>query len=202
MINIDPSSLIGKGLHRECYVHPENKNLCIKVVVHGDSKEIQREQKYYSLLQKRNISWEVLPRFYGLVETNLGLGAVFDLIRNYDGSVSKTLEFYLVSNEKTGSHYLGLLKAINSLRKKLYQQKIITMTLKAKNIVYKKTNHEEGRLIIIDNIGNSDLIPICNYNAFMAGKKILRKWKRFENNLLNKYAHNEALHRMLTSSHR
>ena len=197
IIDIDSSDFVGKGLHRECYVHPKNENLCIKIVVSGDHKECQREQNYYRFLESRNISWEMLARFYGIVETNVGQGSVFDLIRNHDGSISKTLEYYLTTNEKTESHYFELSKAISLLKTYLYQQKIITMTLKSKNILFKKMSHKAARLVIIDNIGNSDLIPICDYSAYFSRKKILRKWMRFESSLLNTYAHNEALHRML-----
>ena len=80
MISLDKSSLVGKGLHRECHRHPENKNLCIKVVVAGNADESQREKKYYSQLEKRGISWDMIPKFYGDLETNLGLGSVFDLV--------------------------------------------------------------------------------------------------------------------------
>lgn len=199
MIDIDSSNFVGKGLHRVCYVHPRNENYCIKVVVSGDHKECQREQKYYRFLESRNISWEMLSRFYGVVETNLGQGAVFDLIRDGDGSISRTLEYYLTTIEKTESHYFGLSRAIGVLKDYLYQQKIITMTLKAKNILFKKIGDEGGRLVIVDNIGNSDLIPICNYSAYFSRKKILRKWARFESSLLSAYPQNEALHRMLLS---
>ena len=123
MINIDSSTLVGKGLHRECYVHPEDPSLCIKIVVAGDSSESQREQKYYRLLQKRNTSWEILARFYGVVDTNLGCGAVFDLIRNYDGECSKTLEHYLASSDKTESHYLGLSEALGLFKKSCFRKK-------------------------------------------------------------------------------
>ena len=199
MIDIDSSHFVGKGLHRVCYVHPRNKNYCIKVVVSGNYKEFQREQKYYRFLESRNISWEMLSKFYGVIETNLGQGAVFDLIRDYDGCISRTLEYYLTTAEKTESHYPGLSRAICILKNYLCQQEIITMTLKAKNILFKKMDDKEGRLIIVDNIGNSDLIPICNYSAYFSRKKILRKWARFESSLLSAYPYNKALHRMVSN---
>lgn len=201
MIHINLSDFVGRGLHRECYVHPENKDLCIKVIVAGDSSESQREQKYYSHLQKRNITWELLPKFYGLVETNLGPGAVFDLIRNHDGSISKTLAHYLASSEKSEAHYPGLSQAMSLLKNNLYQQRILTMTLKPKNILYKKTSPEEGRPIIVDNIGNSDFIPICNYSAILARNKISRKWQRFVRSVLNTYPHNAVSTKLSSGRH-
>lgn len=45
MINLDKRKLIGKGLHRKCYPHPENKNLCIKVALSENQRETRREKK-------------------------------------------------------------------------------------------------------------------------------------------------------------
>lgn len=202
MIYINFSSLIGTGSHRKCYVHPENKDLCVKIIFNEDLKESKREQSYYRLLEKRNISWEMLPRYYGVIESNLGHGAVFDLIRDYDGEISKTLEYYLSSSEILELQCPCFLQTFYSLKKYLYKYKIIPMDLKPENILYKKTSDKDGLLVIIDNIGNSDFIPVCNYVGYLATKKILRKWHRFEHNLLHIYAYNKALQRMLTSSHR
>lgn len=202
MLKLKPSHLIGKGLHRECYVHPNQNDLCIKILVNKNGyKEVAREQAYYKLLQKRNISWEILPKFYGNFETNLGPGAVFDFIRDFDGKASKSLEYYLSSIENTKQYYSGLSEAISNLRNILLREKIITMTLKAKNIVYKRTSDTKGILVIIDNIGNSDFIPIANYIPFMADKKIARKWRRFEKMLLTGYPDNKLVCQMLENIH-
>ena len=75
------------------------------------------------------------------------------------------------------------------------------MELKSKNIVYRKTNATDGILMLIDNIGNSDFIPIGNYIQFLSTKKINRKWRKFELRLRRRYAHNPMLQRMLDASH-
>lgn len=180
MLTLESSALIGSGLRRECYFHPEDENKCIKVVVSGDHKETRREQSYYRMLEKRNISWRMLARFYGNVDTNLGKGAVFDLIRDYNGEISKTLGYYLSAISETVRNDLILDHALPRLKQYLLKWKIVTMSLKPQNIVYRKTHKSKGFLVIIDNIGNSDFIPICNYADWMAIRKIHRKWQRFE----------------------
>jgi hypothetical protein len=180
MLKLESSALLGRGLRRECYFHPEDENKCIKVVVAGDHKETVREQSYYRLLEKRKIAWRMLARFYGNVETNLGEGAVFELIRDYTGEVSKTLVHYFSANNGTDRNYQYLYQALLVLKEYLLKWKIVTISLKPQNIVYKKTNESEGFLVVIDNIGNSDFIPICNYVGWMATRKIHRKWQRFE----------------------
>jgi hypothetical protein len=180
MLTLESSALIGSGLRRECYFHPEDVNKCIKVVVSGDHKETRREQSYYRLLEKRNISWRMLARFYGNVDTNLGEGAVFDLIRDYNGEISRTLGYYFSAIGETAFNDLNLDQALPRLKQYLLKWKIVTMALKPQNIVYKKTHESKGFFVIIDNIGNSDFIPICNYVDWMAIRKIKRKWQGFE----------------------
>ncbi len=98
MLELDESAPVAIGEHRKIFEHPEDRNLCIKVIWLGGLEETQREEKHYRLLEKRNISWKLLPRFYGFVETNLGQGAIFDLIRDYDGGLSRSLGYYLATN--------------------------------------------------------------------------------------------------------
>ena len=197
MIELTRSHFFGRGLHRECYEHPNDSSLCIKVVVAGNLQESQREQKYYKLLKKRGTPWEVLPEFHGVVETNLGSGAVFDLIRDYDGSISKTLRHYLSSPETPPPLHSEIANAINAFGNSLYQLKLITMTLSPKNIVFKKLSPSGNSLVIIDNIGNSDFIPITNHIDFLAQKKILRRLTRFHSSVLKMSQHKPELHTVL-----
>jgi hypothetical protein len=198
MVILESSQLIGRGLRRECYFHPDDESKCIKVVVVGDHKETVREQSYYRLLESRNISWNMLARFYESIETNRGKGAVFELIRDYTGEVSKTLGHYFSVN--TGSHlnYQTLTRSLPLLKEYLLQWKIVTMSIKPQNIVYKRISAHEADLVVIDNVGNSDFIPICDYVDFMAVRKIKRKWQRFEDSLAKDYDGNQELQQILT----
>lgn len=199
MLNIDKSKYVGKGNQREVYVHPENPRLCIKFIVNGNfnTRHAHRESTYYKHLERRNISWELLPKYYGDVETNLGLGSVFDLICDHDGSVSKTLEYYFGSEQITEKHFDGICQALNQLKEYLMKNRIITMTPKSKNIVYQQNSSGASNAIVIDNIGNMDFIPYCNYIAPLAKMKIERKWNRFVHKLGVVYSDNRSLGQML-----
>ena len=201
MLTLGSCLLVGKGEHRECYIHPHKNHLCTKIATDAVGyREMMREQAYYEKLQRRNISWSVLPKFHGSAETNLGPATVFDLIRDFDGEVSKNLKYYLSSAERTGKNYTGLSRALSHLKETLLQERIIIRSLFARNILYKRINLSEGILVIIDDIGNSDFIPIANHIGFIARKKILRKWHRFESALLSIYQHNAWLHHALSKS--
>ena len=198
MINILPSALIGTGVYRECYIHPEKDDQCIKIVYReGGDAETDREQKYYRYLSKRGISWEMLARFHGNIETNLGPGAVFDLIRDYDDNISKTLDTYFKSTDETCVPYTNIFQSLFELKHYLLKYNIITMAFKPKNILYKRLSETTGRCVIVDSLGNSDFIPICTYNKFLGNKKILRKWDRFEKLLLKEYRDNTKLKKFI-----
>ena len=198
MLQLDNAVLIGKGLHRECYLHPADSRLCVKIVVAGNSDENRREARYYSRLAARGISWDMLARFHGLVNTSLGEGAVFDLIRDGDGSVSRPLAGYLESAELSDANS-GLLRlALPALRDYLLDNRVVTMTLKSKNILLQKSTGGMGRLVLVDNVGNSDFIPLSHYIGWLGRRKILRKWRRFENDLRAQYLRNEVLKEILS----
>lgn len=194
MLDLESALVVGKGLHRVCYGHPQDGRLCVKVLLPLQSKtpliEAEREVKYYRFLEKKNVPWTMLPKFHGEVLTSRGPGYIFDLIRDYDGEISKTLKHYLASPVEIDNDYKFLSVAFEHLRDYLLAWKIVTMTIKDKNILYQKLNAREGRLVIIDNIGHSDFIPVCDYVDFMAERKIRRKWRRFEATLRKEYPEN------------
>jgi hypothetical protein len=183
MLTLEKSSLIGKGRHRECYIHPEDPGKCVKIVVFGDMKETARELAFYKLLEKRKASMAMISRYFGVAETNMGDGHVFELVRDSDGGVSKTLDYYLTScMSDTTNAAVGLddlLSSIDALKQYMLKEKIITMTIKAKNIAYKRNKSSE-HLVLVDGIGNSDFFPVCNWIGPLAIRKIKRRWKRFE----------------------
>ena len=193
MIELQPVVMIGKGLHRECYVHPDNPNRCIKVVVLRGEEETRREQAYYKFLQKRQITWEMLPQFYGVESTSMGPGAVFDLVRDADGQVGKTFEHYFESIELTEQNIEGLITALQRLKTYLFAQNIITMSIKPKNIIYQRQNEQTGTAVIIDNIGNSDAIPLASYCRAFGKIKMTRKWHKFVALLRRDYPENSVL---------
>lgn len=187
-IELLPSLLIGKGLHRECFSHPQNENLCIKVVVNGNQRETIREQTYYKFLQNRNIEWNHLPKFYGNIVTSIGEGAVFDIIRDDSGDISKSLKHYLNSEYELPLIKDDLVKALNEFKHDLLAQNIITMSIKPQNLLYQRLGRN-GRIYLVDNIGNSDLFPISSYSRFFGKRKILRKWNNFRHFIDSKHYH-------------
>ncbi len=197
MINLDDARLVGKGRHRECYQHPEQDHLCIKIAVGNSHKAIKRENDYYRELQKRDISWRLLPQYHGDVETNLGTGSVYDLVANVDGTPAKNLKYYLSSSKTTAEYWDGILSSLADLKKYLLEQGIITVDIRPRNIVCQLNQSKICKAFIVDDIGNTEFIPVSNHIRFISRLKIKRKWERFENRLAASYEDNDQLASLL-----
>ena len=190
MIDLSGVEYFGKGGVRACYVHPENPDRCIKIlqpailgnpyVLKKAHKQVSREQAYYKRLQKRGISWSHLAQSYGTIETSEGPGDVFDLIRDFDGEVSKTLEYYFADESLTGKYFVDLKKGLRDLFQYIKNEQIITTNIKWPNLVYKRLSEEKGQIIIIDDIGTAVLIPLVYYFESQAKTSIERKIDRFK----------------------
>ena len=103
MIILKDEDFVGKGNERACYIHPEDKNKAIKITYENnnrkESKQTKLEVNYYKELEKRRMTnFKHLPKYFGEVKTDKGAGFVVELVRDYNGEVSKTFEFYLKQN--------------------------------------------------------------------------------------------------------
>ena len=77
MLTLESSSLIGRGLRRECYIHPKDGNKCIKVVIAGDDKAVAEAEALvpgiYGAAVKQGLGREI--------SINLSPKAAHELIR-------------------------------------------------------------------------------------------------------------------------
>lgn len=171
------SEPIGTGRERACYIHPEDPRLAIKMPMGAVSEQTQCDLKFYRKLKKRGIRGiPHLPDFHGLCETNLGRGIVVDLIRNYDGEISRPLNWYLAQ----GVPIEEFEQYLEELKQSFLQNLIIfnhDMTID--NLVFQKPSSRTARLVAIDGLGDVAAIDWFDYFPFLVRRKINRRWKRF-----------------------
>lgn len=75
MVHITDDLFLGKGGHRACYRHPDDQSKCIKIILNPDGKRtVDFELDFLRTLHKRGYFPCLIPRFYGVVETNKGKG--------------------------------------------------------------------------------------------------------------------------------
>ena len=196
IINLTENLLYGQGSHKKCYLHPEDKKICIKLPYNEDGKQdILREISYMKILKKRGKNYDILPQYYGTVQTNLGDGYLFELICDYDGNKSITLEDIITSPKLFSDKFEFIVSMLQTLKQKLYENEIITMVLFPENIIFQKTSESEYHIRIVNDMGSSVLIPLEYYFEYFAHTKILRRWNKFLQVLTTEY--NSPLSKML-----
>ena len=179
---VDEVHFIGKGSHKKCYVNPDNQKQCIKVpYTKLGEKDLKRELDYIKVMRRKNKDYTVLPYYYGSVETNLGIGHVYELITDFDGSQSKTLEDYCKDDQLLEENLDLLVALLKNLKQTLLDNEIITMGIWPENIIvqYGGANSSDYRLRVINDMGSANLIPLEYYFSFFAKKKINKRWIRF-----------------------
>jgi hypothetical protein len=113
------------------------------------------------------------------VETNFGLGGVFDVVRDSETSkLSKTLRDYLrdgtVKRERDRWEI-----ALKQLRDSVLRNALVVGDLGPGNILASACMDGSIQLVIVDGIGHRDFLPLCDYIPPLARLRSSRKMNRF-----------------------
>lgn len=187
MINLTDDLYLGTGMHKTVYVHPTDKNLCIKILHTTPDPDLDREFRYRKALGKHADSKTLLTKYFGEVETAQGKGYVFERVIDYDGKPSKTMLnlFEEAIHDKTFLPELE--KILLDFKCVYFAEKILLAGIDADNYLVQKVSPTETRVRIIDNIGTSAFIPLAYYFDSFAGKRAKKYWKMFVKELSNRY---------------
>jgi hypothetical protein len=148
-------------------------------IIGGGQTDLQREINYLKILNKRNKDYSILPRYYGTVATNLGTGYVFELIKDFDGKKSLTLEDVLRNNTLFINLFNTIKILLISLKDTLLKNEIITMGIFPENIILQRTSASDFRIRIVNDMGSGVLIPLEYHFSYFAKTKVLRRWNEF-----------------------
>lgn len=176
--NLTDELIVGKGRDRICYEHPSNTKLCIKVSITTD-KQSKREVSYFNFLKKTNADLSKISIFRGKVNTDKGLGYTFDLIRDHDGKVSKTLRQCLESQEFT---IQWIQPQLTELKKYLISNKICVRDISPSNISCQRTPAGIN-LFIIDGVSNANINPLTIRLQSLVNASINKAWKGLDRKL-------------------
>jgi len=198
MIDLSNATPFAEGGNRKCFVHPNNKDRCLKVIHPGIVEKIKKSKPWYKKLRSSDSFddnlreqaaynqkalknenqdvWIHLAKWYGMTETSIGMASETELVKNGE-EIAETLESYLFREGLTGE----INEAIEDFHTWLRKHLVFTKNLIPHNLViYKKDN----KLIIkiIDGLGSQAFIPLPNYSNFFARRYIERRielmWSR------------------------
>jgi hypothetical protein len=168
---------IGMGKERMCYVHPEDPRLAVKVPIGETTKQTEREIRFYRDLKRRSvIDCKHIPKFHGITRTNRGVSIVVDLIRDFDGQISRPLNWYL----SRGYPLEDFLPYLDEVRRSFLDNLIIfNHDLTIGNLLVQKSSISRFHLVAIDGLGDVVAFDWLNRIPFFARRKIRRRWQRF-----------------------
>lgn len=174
MIILKDIQPFARGGKRECFVHPEHRDRCVKTsrpdFLPADLKrnapwlrsirksvdsfdESATDWKVLNALAKSGDKdvWNHIPKFYGWSQTDRGRGLVIELLRDEDGLISRTLLDVLWER----GYDSALRRAVDELAAFWEVRTIPSRSLGLHNIVAQLQPGGRIRLVVIDGLGNT-----------------------------------------------
>jgi len=184
MIFLSDKQIISHGKTRKCYVHPDNNKLCIKVMkpLHKNAKFLRKEIIYYKKIQNRNKKYSLtfFASYHGTVETNMGIGYLYSLIKDYDGKISLPLKHYLET--KLISEFPNKLSkaALTDLKQKMVKYRVFGYDVYHDNLLCKLKGKHDIELVLVDGLGihhkpmrfRSHFAFLINHFEFLARARV------------------------------
>ncbi len=195
-VQLSEENFIASGAFCRCYRHPQIADQCIKITTDEKraNKRLKADLSYYKKLYRRNADLFYVADYLGTCTTNLGNGYLFECIVDSDGSVSKTIEYYLENKVIQPEIFL---KELHHLGVHLLNNCILISDIHAKNVLIQLTEDNAPKPVVVDGIGDSVAITIQNIFKAEVRSKITRRWNRFANKLINSYPEYESFLQMV-----
>ena len=191
MINLQGVIPFAEGGNRVCYVHPDDKSMCLKITKLEAVKKMYRKAPWYKKLRsvksfddnfreeraykqraiKENPQeiWKHLAKWYGFELTSEGLASCTELIAN-NNKVALNLEEYLFSKGRTPE----IDTALKEFEMFLKETKLLTKNIIPHNLAVQE-NESRLSLKIIDGLGCMSFIPLAEISNIFANRYIERR---------------------------
>lgn len=172
---------IANGGERNCYTHLNDYTKVIKVVHRKGYHNMQNEleYKYYQYLLKNNIPMTHLVNCHGFIDTNQGLGLVYDKIVDYNKNISISFKEMVSKNMLTDEIEQEL---IDELKNYIFKYNILFIDVDLSNVFCCEIKKDKYKLYIIDGLGARRMG--WRFNLYLKSKlftiyKMRKQWKKF-----------------------
>lgn len=144
------SERVGVGGDRECWRHPGNPSLCVKVAKPNPGRfQNAIEFHYGQYLARRNISSRHMARVHGWAQTNRGSGLIVDMVQQSDGRPCMTLPEALRSGRVDTAEAARL---VNEAFDWLIAHSVILADCGGGNLLVRWSRHG-SYLVFVDGLG-------------------------------------------------
>jgi len=192
LVTIADEHFIASGAYCDCYRHPNIVNQCIKIKTTNKkaNKRLKTDVAYYKKLHARRSDLNYVADYLGSCQTNLGTGYTYQCVLDDDGTVSRTLEYYLQNDILKPEVFI---KELHSLGTHLLNNRILISDIHAKNILIQRVDGQAPKPVLIDGVGDKVAITLLNAFASVAHGKIIRRWNNFIDLLIDRHPDFEPL---------
>ena len=196
MIRLSDLTPFARGGNRLCFVHPERPEVCVKVPRPDVGLAEKRRRKGLKGRLKSAASFDdnrdeaetltalhqrigpdlarFAPRFLEWVATDLGAGIAVDLMRDADRAIATPLKQYVWERGLAPP----LSAALAEFSAFWVRERVPSRELLLHNVVVRRLSGGELRLVVVDGLGNADLLPLSRWSARLAERKAARKVAR------------------------
>lgn len=181
ILNLDKTLYLGKGRERAGYIHPKDNSKMIKIVYSKQENLNQNELEYdyMNYLEKNNIPFSHITKCYGKILTNLGEGYIFDIVRDYDGEISKSFKEIVRNGILSKSLEKEL---IEELKNYIFKNNILFIDIALSNILCQEIKENKYKLILTDGIGGKRpglKSKLYQYSKLFTRYKVIKQWEKF-----------------------
>lgn len=188
MLTINEELFIGSGGHQATYIHPLDPTKCIKIPHMKDDGDVRKEMRYRRMCAAKLERSKLVTKFFGTLETNLGLGYVFEHVRDYDGKTSRDMKVFLPKTRPDAETLQRIWTILLNFKSDFLRENIVLADTDIENFMVQEHAPEAYRVRIVDNIGTPVLIPLVYRFEFAAAWKARRYWNRIVDWLALNYA--------------
>jgi hypothetical protein len=197
-IDLATARLVAEGHKRNVYEHDAFPGMLIKVVrpelidEDGQLRLTDRKPKFYrrptrlgaflsndreireflALRVKPASNGQLLPiqKFWGFVDTDMGLGLLVERLCAPDGGLAPTVNNLVLDGRFTPAHYANL----RAFYGELARLHVCVANMHRHNIVFVGEIGKGGRFVGIDGLGDSNLIPLSSWFKWYNARRLQR----------------------------
>ncbi len=177
LVQLTKAEFIGQGSGRTVYRHPYHQYLVIKLPRVRNKNwfgrlerkmrflsrrfgafkhSILEAEEYTAMIARNNEIPDFVPAYRGMIATNLGIGAAFEIVQQPDGTIAPNLRNYVKQQGMTPE----LRAAIDAFWDKVVRFRCVVSDPSLANILV-QTDVDGGlHLWIVDGIGEQAFIPV------------------------------------------
>ena len=185
-LNLTDELFIGAGGHQATYIHPTDPSKCIKIPHDPNDGDVKKELRYRRICKNELEHSKLVTKYYGTIETNKGLGYVFERVLDLNGQTSKDLKDFLPTDEPSEDQLKIIQKLLLDFKNDYLREKIAIVDTDITNFMVQEIAQDEYQMRIVDNIDTPVAIPLVYYFDFAATWKSKRYWN-FLVNWLNRH---------------